>query len=916
MSVTNKGHIGVGGVWKDVNERYIGVDSAWKKEKFRFIGKDGRWELVYSDTLVNTNDSFYITHLNGYEVNRSNVLTVYGSGFTTAPGITPQSGAMYTLETNTADSFGNFSSGTIIGTTNFVTLDSVDGYQIVSDGDYFQPSINPTTGFSQLGLVGNDGTKDYTLSGWFYIPDTLTIGSGEEIPIVSIGERENGFDLIVDEFYALNQKIYLSASSTEEIKTANNSVVTGWNQFVIDRNAGTTNIRMNGDMTVLASSTTLTLAPTSSSDEIRVGSLLSYTESTTSPRLSSAKVHGSYTLSNNDRTITKSTINNYESARGNNIMSINTGKYYFEVLINTTGESNWVGIAEPTSPVSDAVGIAGWSASSLSRTFDRESGGGTVWGGGANGWTTGDVIGVIYDSDAGTVTYYKNNTLLGTPAFTGITGDVEPMIAGVNGIQLTTQFAQSEFTYSLPSGCQVLPDTTSYINPTYTSTPNIAFKNIYLYGSAQTTDNINKLLSSGVGSLYLFNTNTSTEILLDNQWELDKTDSEINFTIPTDITYGNYEVYLKSPSLETLHLPFKIVPPIVRVSAFDDDLSNPKTLNNNYLVMNSQWGGANGGVVPQNVRWENGEIVFTANGDRYTGNVQGVNSDGTPKTHTDPSDPEFGNPWTNRVGGCISLNKKTGFGSYEITTKIPNQLGVAYAMWTFFYNELYPADPQYSQFQDTPTLDGSFNRIGGGEGLHESGNATDGYYIVRNHEIDIEFPSHVGGGSISDPSLSNCKINTWRGELSNTAPGPGDPAYYKEFDVKLHGLGSSIADGAYHKLRFDWYFDRVEFYIDDVLLNTTTNADQELVIPDIPGFFTFGMWFPSSPLSGSPWLVDPNAGWAGGVVDPDGGQKADFDTVEMRVSRVKYTPFTSEINNYQRPFGETYPFDTYLRIRK
>jgi hypothetical protein len=45
-----------------------------------------------------------------------------------------------------------------------------------------------------------------------------------------------------------------------------------------------------------------------------------------------------------------------------------------------------------------------------------------------------------------------------------------------------------------------------------------------------------------------------------------------------------------------------------------------------------------------------------------------------------------------RTGGCIVYNKRTGFGSYEIDALIPNNLGCAYALWTF-YNELYPSDP-------------------------------------------------------------------------------------------------------------------------------------------------------------------------------------------------------------------------------
>ena len=66
-------------------------------------------------------------------------------------------------------------------------------------------------------------------------------------------------------------------------------------------------------------------------------------------------------------------------------------------------------------------------------------------------------------------------------------------------------------------------------------------------------------------------------------------------------------------------------------------------------------------------------------------------------------------------------------------------------------------------------------------------------------------------------------------------------------------------------------------------------------------FFTFGLWFPSSRLAGKPWLVNPINAWA------DGGMKADFDSVEMRIGSFKFTPF-NEHTSLQRNLGETYPF--------
>ena len=45
--------------------------------------------------------------------------------------------------------------------------------------------------------------------------------------------------------------------------------------------------------------------------------------------------------------------------------------------------------------------------------------------------------------------------------------------------------------------------------------------------------------------------------------------------------------------------------------------------------------------------------------------------------------------------------------------------------------------------------------------------------------------------------------------------------------------------------------------------------------------------------------------------DPiDGGMKADFDFVEMRIKSFRFTPFTEYITQ-QSNVGETYPFGVY-----
>ena len=431
----------------------------------------------------------------------------------------------------------------------------------------------------------------------------------------------------------------------------------------------------------------------------------------------------------------------------------------------------------------------------------------------------------------------------------------------------------------------------------YYSVAGTGHRYVYQTSTVLSSENIDKLLNRANPVVILQNKTTLAEITVAEEWMLTVNDTKIVLTIPNTVPYADYNLFIRYFSgLESFKFPIAVVPVNVETNAFFDDFSNKSTLSNNYFILNKAWGGANGGVVTDNVFLRDGELILRANGDRYTGTVQGRDRNGLLKFHTQAGDPELGQPWRNRVGACAVYNKRTGFGSYEVDCFIPNKLGVAYAIWTFFYNEIYPSDPRYNDFLV--------------EGLHQQGSAEDGYYLTRNHEIDIEFPSHLDGGTLSDPSLSNFKANTWRGELQNWDVPVTDPTYWEEYRANLTPVGFNIADGNYHKIRYDWYPDRVEFFIDGVLKRTNVNTSKGDTIPDIPGYFTFGVWFPSSPLPAKPWLANPPRCWAGGVVDTDGGMKADFDTVEMRVRSFKFTPF-NEFASQQRNLGETYPFGGY-----
>ncbi len=430
------------------------------------------------------------------------------------------------------------------------------------------------------------------------------------------------------------------------------------------------------------------------------------------------------------------------------------------------------------------------------------------------------------------------------------------------------------------------------------SVPGTGYKYSYLSNTILSSLNIKKLTDRQNPVVVLKDKTSLVETVIEEEWILTIANEKIIVTIPNTVLIGEYDIFIRYyDELESFHFPTKVREPLVQLTEFYDDFQDFTTLKENYYYLNRAWGGANGGVVTENVFIRNGELIIRGNGDNYTGNIQGRDRVGNLKFHDNPADPQFGTPWKNRVGGCAVFNKRTGFGSYEVDCLIPDKLGCAYAIWTFFYNEIYPSDPRYQDFLN--------------DGLHQQGSVEDGYYLTRNHEIDIEFPSHLDGGILSQPSLSNFKANTWRGELQNWDVPISDPTYWEEYRANLTPVGFNIADGNYHKIRYDWYPDRVEFFIDGVLKQTNVNTPAGDTIPVISGYFTFGIWFPSSPLLAKPWLANPSKCWGGGVIDPiDGGMKADFDFVEMRIKSFRFTPFTEYISQ-QSNVGETYPFGGY-----
>jgi len=137
-------------------------------------------------------------------------------------------------------------------------------------------------------------------------------------------------------------------------------------------------------------------------------------------------------------------------------VGVSTGKWYFEMTcVSNVATTN-----------NDGVGIGNCAINNAApdkATYIYRSSGVKLQTGGSNtsygaSFTTGDVIGVAYDADAGSLTFYKNNTSQGV-AFTGITGTMLPLVysrAITSTPTLALNFGQQPFIYTPPTGLVAL----------------------------------------------------------------------------------------------------------------------------------------------------------------------------------------------------------------------------------------------------------------------------------------------------------------------------------------------------------------------------------------------------------------------------------------------------------------------------
>jgi len=169
-------------------------------------------------------------------------------------------------------------------------------------------------------------------------------------------------------------------------------------------------------------------------------------------------------------------------------IGMTSGKWYCEMVMNSGSTNGNFGLARfnTTFASNSYLGddTTSWCYATNGNTYTN--GTGTSYG---STYTVGDIIGIAFDADAGTLKFYKNGTVQnsGTPAVTGLTSGPYMFAQGAGSSNVSINFGQQPFTYTPPSGFVAL---NTYNLPTPTIVNGASYMTATTWTSAGGTETI------------------------------------------------------------------------------------------------------------------------------------------------------------------------------------------------------------------------------------------------------------------------------------------------------------------------------------------------------------------------------------------------------------------------------------------
>jgi hypothetical protein len=138
-------------------------------------------------------------------------------------------------------------------------------------------------------------------------------------------------------------------------------------------------------------------------------------------------------------------------------IGISSGKWYWEHTCTATQDANNISVVGVATGGLNLATMPGFTANGwvyVSETGFKYNNNSSLSYGAI--WTNGDVIGIAFDADNGTLVFYKNNVSQGT-AYTGLTsGPYFPVLSMYGTSSGPTNFGQRPFAYTAPSGFKAL----------------------------------------------------------------------------------------------------------------------------------------------------------------------------------------------------------------------------------------------------------------------------------------------------------------------------------------------------------------------------------------------------------------------------------------------------------------------------
>jgi hypothetical protein len=169
-------------------------------------------------------------------------------------------------------------------------------------------------------------------------------------------------------------------------------------------------------------------------------------------------------------------------------MGMSSGKWYCEVIYTTVGSSPVVGVSNVTG--ADTSSYCGFGATQYGYESGAKHNNNANVAYGAT-FTNNDLIGVAFDADAGSITFYKNGVSQGV-AFSSIPAGTYVFGVSANNSTGSINFGQQPFVYTPPSGYLAL---NTYNLPT----PSIVNGTLYMDASLYTGNRTARSITNASG---------------------------------------------------------------------------------------------------------------------------------------------------------------------------------------------------------------------------------------------------------------------------------------------------------------------------------------------------------------------------------------------------------------------------------